>query len=242
MIKNYLLITWRSMMKNKLFIFINVVGLAVAIACSIVAYFNWEFDAKFDSHHLNRESIFRVSTIREFEGETTLYGYVPVPLGDVIKQNVPDVEKAVRMSWSYSNFKVEDNLFPGGLPYADPAFFEVFNFQMLAGNPAELRDKSRIFLTDEMAIKLFGRVDVVGKPVTQVLGSVLKEYVVGGVFKKQPANSSFNESSYTNYENYFDEAKDVDENDWKNRNTLFVVISDPNRIDAVSKQIARSPS
>src|SRR5687767_9948838 len=103
MIKNYLLITWRSMMKNKFFLFINIVGLAIAIACSIVAYFNWEFDATFNSHHIRAENIYRVSSVREFDGTTTLYGYVPVPLGNAIRENMPDVEKVVRLSWSFSN-------------------------------------------------------------------------------------------------------------------------------------------
>jgi len=237
MIKNYFLITWRSMMKNKFFLFINIVGLAVAIACAIVAFFNWEFDATFDSHHARAEKIYRVSSIREFENSATLYGYAPVPLANVIRQNIQEVEKAVRLSWSYSNFKVEDNLFPADLAYADSGFFDVFTFEMLAGNPADLKDKSRVFLSDEMALKLFGTADAVGKPLTQVIGSELKEYIVGGIFRKQPSNSSFNEGAYTNYENYFDEAKDIDENDWKNRTTLFLFINDPSRLQAIEKQI-----
>ena len=237
MIKNYLLITWRSMMKNRLFIFINVIGLAVAIACCIVSYFNWEFNARFDSHHTQKDNIYRVSAVREFEGKTTLYGYVPLPLGNVIRENIPEVEKIVRMSWSFSDIKVEDNLFPAGLAYVDPAFFEVFTFDMLAGNAADLSNKSRIFISEELAMKLFATVDVVGKPLTQVLGSVLKEYIVGGVFAKQPANSSFQEHSYTHYDNYFDDAKDVDEHDWKNRNTLFVTVADPARLETVRRQI-----
>ena len=237
MIKNYLLITWRSMMKNKFFIFVNIFGLSVAIACCIVAYFNWEFDAKFDSHHSNGGNIYRVSTVREFDGQTTLFGFAPVPLGNVIRQNVPDVDKVVRMSWSFSNFKVKDDLFPASLAYADAEFFEVFSFEILHGDAGALKDKSRIFISDEMAVKLFGRVDAVGEPLTQVMGTTIKEYVVGGVFKKQPANSSFNDSAYTNYENYFDEAKDINENDWTNRNTLFVLISDATRVEVISKQI-----
>lgn len=237
MIRNYFLITWGSMMKNKLFIFINVLGLAVAIACSIVAYFNWEFDAEFNKHHTKADKIYRVSTIREFEGKTTLYGYAPVALGNVVKQNMPDAEKVVRMSWSYSNVKVGDNLFPGGLAYADPDFFDVFSFEMIAGSPSDLKDKSKVFLSDEMALKLFGTVDAVGKPLTQVIGSVLKEYIVGGVFKKQPANSSFVEFAYTHYDNYYEDAKEVNENDWINRNTLFVLINDPARVEAISKQL-----
>ncbi|MBL7857005.1 MAG: ABC transporter permease [Cyclobacteriaceae bacterium] len=238
MIKNYFLITIRSMMKNKMFIFINVFGLAIGIASCIVAYFNWEFDAMFDSHHINREKIYRVSSIREFEGKRTLYGFAPLPLGATIRQNIPDADKVVRMSWSYSNFKVGDDLFPSGLAYADTDFFDVFSFEFIAGKGSELNNKSRVLISDEMAIKLFGTTDnVVGKLLTQVLGNDLKEYEVGAVFKKQPSNSSFSESAYVRYDNFFDDAKNVDENNWKERNTLFLQVSDPSRHEAIHKQL-----
>ena len=237
MFKNFLLITVRNLMKNKLFIFINVFGMAIAIACCIVAYFNWEFDARFDSHHKNRTSIYRISSIREFDGETTLYGHAPQPLGPTIKQNIQDVSKVVRLSWSYSDFKVSDNVFRSGLAYADPELFEVFSFEFLEGKPTELKDKSKVFLSDEMAIKLFGSTEVVGKQLTQVIGADLKEFQVGGVFKKQPANSSFNEDAYTHYDNVYDDDKNLKEDDWKARNTLFVMIDDPGRKDAVHKQL-----
>jgi len=237
MLKNYLLITLRSLLKNKLFIFINIFGLSIAIGCCIVAYFNWEYDATFNDHHEKKEHIYRVSSVREFEGKSTLYGYVPVPLGEVVRQNIPDVNKTVRMSWSYSNFKIGDNLFPSGLAYADPDFFNVFSFEFIVGQPADLKDKSKMFLSDEAAIKLYGTTDVVGKPLTQVLGTELKEYVIGGVYKRQPANSSFNDMAYTNYENYYDDDKEVDEHDWKNRNTLFVLINDDTRVATIKKQL-----
>ena len=67
MIKNHLLITIRSMMKNKLFIIINVLGMGISIACCIVGYFAYEYDSTFDAIHKNREKIYRVSAIREFE-------------------------------------------------------------------------------------------------------------------------------------------------------------------------------
>jgi len=225
-------------MKNKLFIIINVFGMGIAIACCIVAYFNWEFDARFDSHHVNRSSIYRVSSIREFEGQTTLYGHAPHALGLTIRQNMPDLSKVVRMSFSYSDFKVDDNVFRAGLAYADPEFFEAFSFEFVAGDPKDINDKSKVFLSEEMALKLFGATDVVGKQLTQVMGANLKEYQVGGVFKKQPGNSSFEEESYTHYDNYYDDDKSVEKSgDWKVRNTLFVMINDPTRVEIVHKQM-----
>jgi ABC-type antimicrobial peptide transport system permease subunit len=226
------------MMKNRFFIFINIFGMAVAIACTIVAYFNLEFDQKFDRNHVHLASIYRVSSVREFDNKSTLYGFVPLPMGAVIKQNMPDVDNVVRLSWSSSNFKVGDNLFAGGLAYADSDFFDVFTFEMIAGSAREMKDKSRMFLTDEMALKLFGTVNAVGKPLTQVMGSVQKEYVVGGVFRKPPPNSSFIDfSAFANYDNYFDEARGTSQTDWRERNTLFVRITDATRVPVVRDQL-----
>ncbi len=239
MIKNFLLVTVRNLLKNKLFIFINIFGMGIAIACCIVAYFNWEFDSQFDTHHRNRSNIYRVSAVREFEGESTLYGYVPHPLGASIKQNIADVQKVVRMSGSYSDFKVGDNIFPSDLAYADPEFFDVFSFTFLAGSPKDLNDKSKVFLSEEMALKLFGSTDVLGKQLTQVLGADVKELEIGGVFEKQPANSSFEEQAYTHYDNYYDDDKEVTEDDWKSRNTLFVMINDLGRKNAIHTQLQR---
>ncbi len=143
------------------------------------------------------------------------------------------------MSWSWSNLKIEDNLFPSWLAYADPEFFNVFSFSFLAGKPADLKDKSVIFVSDELAIKLFGTADVVGRQLTQVLGAKLKEVVVAGVFKKQPANSSFREDAYMSYEAGADEKKDFLENDWKNRNTVFIKIDDPARVATVRQGIQK---
>ncbi|HEY9005833.1 MAG TPA: ABC transporter permease [Ohtaekwangia sp.] len=237
MIKNYLLITLRSMMKNKLFIFINVFGLAIGIGCCIVAYFNWEFDVVFNAHHIKSEKIYRVSQLREFEGTEKLYGYAPLPMGLAVKQNIPDAEKVTRLNRSWSNFKVEDNLFPGGVAYVDPDFFDIFTFEFINGNPADLKDKSKVFLSDELARKLFNSTDVVGKQVTQVLGTNLKEMTVAGVFRKQPASSSFFYQSYMHYDNFYDDAKEVKEDDWKNWTTLFVLVNNANRLPVIHKQL-----
>lgn len=237
MIKNYLLITLRSMMKNKLFILINVFGLAIGIGCCIVAFFNWEFDTIFNTHHVHADKIYRVSQVREFEGTERLYGYTSLPMGPTVRQNIPDAEKVTRLNRSWSNFKVEDNLFPGGIAYVDPDFFEMFTFEFIHGQPADLKDKSKVFLSDEQAKRLFGSTDVVGKQLTQVLGTELKEFTVGGVFKKQPQSSSFRFQAYMHFDNFFDDAKDVKETDWKTWTTMFVMIPNPTRVSAIHKQL-----
>lgn len=241
MIKNYFLITFRNMMKNKLFIFINVFGMGVAIAQCIVGYFAYEYDNTFDAVHTNRASIYRVSSVREFENNLTRYGHTPLPLGELVDKTFPDVEQSTRYFGSWSNFKLESDLFPANVHYVDPEFFNLFTFDFLTGNPADLADKTSVFISEEMVVRLFGdAVSAQGKTIQQVYGQELKEVKIAGVFKDPVMNSSFYQrdgSAYMNFDNYRDEHKDIREDDWKVQSYLFVQIKDESRVKSVSKQL-----
>ncbi|MEK6783635.1 MAG: ABC transporter permease [Bacteroidota bacterium] len=237
MIKNFLLITLRSMMKNKLYLFINIFGMGIAIASCIVAYFNYDFNLSFDNNHINAPTIYRVNSIREFQNERTKYGYVPMALGNSIRQNVSDVDRTIRYYPGNGNFRIKEELLNSELTYVDTSFFKLFTFEFLEGN-GDMVDKSKIFITDEAAKKYFGTEKAIGKTITQVLDSgKLKEYVIGGVFKKQPTNSSFYTHAFTHFDNQFDVNKELDENSWKNRITLFLQVKDPSRIATIMDQI-----
>lgn len=238
MIKNYLLITIRSLFKNKLYISINIVGMAVAIACMIVGYYNFDFNNSFDEHHVNRNSIYRVNSLREFQNTIRAYGYSPLPLGSAIKENVKDIEEIVRYVSVGGNFRIDDDIFNGRLSYVDESFFEMFTYEFIEGNPAALKDRSRLLISEEQAIKYFGKEPAVGKMVSELLDSGrVREYVVGGVFKKQPSNSSFPDQAFTLVDNYFTRFREVDENNWRYRSTLFVQVKNPDRITAITNQI-----
>ena len=225
MIKNYLLITFRNLMKNKLFIFINVFGMAISIACCIIGYFNYDFNVSFDQHHKNANTIYRVGSVREFQNELTEYGHAPMALGNAIKQNVDGIDQVIRYTSEGKNFRIKETLFNSNTSYVDPAFFTVFTYEFIDGN-SDLKNRNEICISDELAIKYFGETKVVGKPLTQMLDSgKTKEYTVSGVFKKQPSNSSFSGQAFSHYDNLFEFAKgDFTENSWKYRNTLFVQI------------------
>ena len=176
MLRNFLLITLRSMMKNKLFIFINIFGMGVAIACCIVGYFIYEYDATFNAVHKNGEQIYRVSAVREFDNRVSKFGYCPLPLGVIVDQNFKDVEKSSRYFFSWSNLKREDDLFASNLSYVDPDFFEMFSFDFIKGDPKALQDFRSVFISDKMAVRLFASAEeAYGKTITQVIGQELKE-------------------------------------------------------------------
>ena len=227
------------MMKNKLFIFINVFGMAVAIACCIVAYFAYEYQATFDGNHTNGEHIYRVSALREFDKQTTRYGYAPLPLGGIVSQNFKDVDKSSRYHFSYSNFKREDDLFQSNLSYVDPEFFEMFSFEFIKGDPKALKDISSVFINDKMAVRLFGSpAEAFGKSITQVYGNNLKEIKIAGVFKEQPQNSSFyTREAFMNFENCKDEHTSITDDNWTQEATLFLQINDRDRVGLIHKQL-----
>jgi putative ABC transport system permease protein len=239
MLKNFFLITLRNMVENKLFIIINVFGMGVAIACCIVAYFAYEYDKAFDANHKNGHAIYRVSALREFEKQTTKFAYAPLPLGTVVEQNFKDVDKSSRFFYSWSNFKREDDLFQSKLSYVDPDFFEMFSFEFIVGDPKEIKDITSVFVSDKMAVRLFGSPkEAFGKTITQVYGLELKEVKIAGVFKEPPQNSSFYfREAYMNFENCKDEHKEATDNNWSQEVTLFVQINDESRVTSVHKQL-----
>jgi putative ABC transport system permease protein len=241
MFKNYFLITIRSMMKNKFFIIVNILGMGIAIACCIVGYFAYEYDSTFDHNHEHASTLYRVSSVREFDRQFTKFGLVPKPLSEAVRQNMKDVDQATRLFYSHSNFKREDDLFDAKLGYVDAEFFSMFTFDFIVGNGAGLKDKTSVVICEPMAIRLFKTPEeALGKTITQVYGSELKELKITGVFKEQPQNSSvFFREAYMNAENHKDEFKNATNENWNEQATLFVQITNPARVPAVLAQLQR---
>ncbi len=245
MIKNYLLITFRSLMKNKLFILINVFGMGIAIACCITAYLNREFSTTWDKVHLNSDQIYRVQFWREFQGKRERHGLAPMPLAGYIKQNIKEVDKTVRYMSSYCDMRIGDAVFGDQIVYADSAFFELFTYELKHGSFNNFYDKGKVFISDEIAKKYFNKEDVVGQPLTQiVLGKDgvrrPKEFEIGGVFKKQPQNTSLGFDVITLFDNFWDVNLDVEvsETNWKRwSHALFLKIDDPTKASIIAKQL-----
>lgn len=245
MIKNYLLITFRSLMKNKLFILINVFGMGIAIACCITAYLNWEYSADWDKGHVNADKIYRVQFWREFQGKRDRFGMAPMPLANYIKQNFKDVNKTVRYMSSYCDMRIGDEVFGDQIAYADSAFFELFTYELKHGSFTNFYDKGKVFISDKIARKYFNKEDVVGQLLTQiVLGKDgvrrPKEFEIGGVFTKPPLNTSLGFDVITPFDNFWDvnlEAE-LSETSWKKwTHVLFLKIDDPSRVPLVTKQL-----
>jgi ABC-type antimicrobial peptide transport system permease subunit len=239
MLRNYILITLRSIARNKIFILINVFGLGIAVACCIVGYLIWDFSGSFDKNHSKAESIYRIQSYQDYQGQRNRFATAPTPLGPIIRQNFSDVDNVVRYTSTQGNFRVGDEVFSSSVAYADSAFFDLFTFTLKSGTFSSLHDKSQILISDELARKYFDTEEVIGRQITQINNGVLKEFLIGGVFAEQPLNSSFGFQAITLWENCWDAMGEIEshDSDWKAMSTLFIQVNDKATIPGLTKQL-----
>ncbi|MCU0419282.1 MAG: ABC transporter permease [Cyclobacteriaceae bacterium] len=245
MLRNYLLITLRSLLKNKLFIFINVFGMGMAIACCLVAYLNYQFARGWDTSQKNAERIYRVQFWREFQEKRERYGMAPMPLAQYIRQNIKGVSRVVRLQPSYTDIRIGEEVFGTQTAFADSAFFDLFTVDLRHGTFSNFHDKSKIFISDKIALKYFNRTDVLDESLTQiVLGKDgirrPKEFIIGGVYKELPLNTSVRFDAITLFDNFWDINLDpeVSETNWKRWvGVLFLEINNPADVASVTQQL-----
>lgn len=169
----------------------------------------------------------------------------PMPLAGYIKQNFKEVDKVVRYMSSYCDMRIGEEVFGDQTVFADSAFFDLFTFELKSGTFQNFYDKGKIFISDKVAKKYYNTEDAVGKALTQiVLGKDgvrrPKEFEVGGVFKKQPLNSSLGFDVITLFDNFWDINLDQDlsETSWKKwSDVLFLKIGDPSKVADITRRL-----
>ena len=191
MFKNYLLITYRRLIKNKLFILINVFGMGIAIACCVVAYINLDYYSKWDKSFGNTENIYRVQFLREFQNSTERYGVSPMPLRSFVKQNMKGISQTSRYHSTYSDIRIGDEVFGTQMAFADSSFFDMFEFELKYGAFQNFGDRGKIFISDYVALKYFNKEDAVGESFTQIILDKdgvrrPKEFIVVEYLKRSP--------------------------------------------------------
>jgi len=199
MLKNYLTVAWRNLLRNKGYTFINVAGLAVGMACCLLITLYVRHELSYDRYHAQANQIYRV--LQAFRNSVPVAGERPAPeefqvwgnapVGPALAADFPEVRKIVRFTSHQSlllqhgdrRFLQEDLLF------MDSTAFEVFSWKMLAGNPRQaLVAPNSIVLTQSTARKYFGDQN----PVGQTLRVENQEtFTVTGLMEDVPSNSHF---------------------------------------------------
>jgi hypothetical protein len=144
MLKNYLLVTFRNLLKNRVFTMINILGLGIALSVCIVAFFNQMFNYEFDRQNVNFDKIYRVNSFRDMQGREQEYGMVPATLGLMAKKEIPGIEKSARLATSGSPVKRGVDIFPTQISYVDPEFLDIFTFHILLGDKKSIENHGNV--------------------------------------------------------------------------------------------------
>ena len=163
MLKSYLKIAWRSLLRQKGFSFINIAGLALGITCSLLIGLYVNNELRYDRHHEKADRIARVTLI-DLDDDRHWAATAPL-LAPAMKVAIPEIEAAARFYPVSTTLRYEDRLFnePDGV-YADSSVFDVFTFPLSRGNSkTALVAPQSIVLTTSMAQKYFGSVDPLGQ-------------------------------------------------------------------------------
>lgn len=151
MFTNYLLLTIRTLIRNKISFIINLLGMGIALGCCIAAYINYEFNVDFDKQLKNASQLYRISFINESEGKQVHYGVAPIPMGELIRENFNEVDQVLQYISKAATFRIGDEMFQKQFVYANQNFTELFSMELIYG-ALDLNDKSNVLISDKLAI------------------------------------------------------------------------------------------
>ncbi|MDN4165048.1 ABC transporter permease [Cytophagales bacterium LB-30] len=190
MIKNYFKIALRNLLKNRIYSFINIFGLAVGLACSILIFLWVADEYSYDRFHSNIDNIYRLHASQTWVQGIGTSSSMPYPLKDALKEKSSQIEHVAMTNWGEGNMlEVGDKRLNRFGLSATEDFFKIFSFQMLAGDSATaLKEPYSIVITEETAELFFPNEEAIGK---RIKIDHKDELIVTGVIKNLPRQSSF---------------------------------------------------
>ncbi|MDZ7363617.1 MAG: ABC transporter permease [candidate division KSB1 bacterium] len=196
MLKNYLITTLRKLGRQKNYTAINVLGLALGMACCLFIFLIIQYELRFDRFHSKRDRIYRLVTEEKINDIVSETMGSPIPMAAALRQDFPNLEKVtVAFGLSGGLFAVtqddgtvqrfQEN---DRVAFVEPEFFEIFDFPWLAGDPKSLAEPNGVALTEEFAQKFFDSADPLGRTIRMDNQIDLK---VVGVVKNFPLHTDF---------------------------------------------------
>ncbi|WP_222983674.1 ABC transporter permease [Flagellimonas meishanensis] len=240
MIKNYFKIAWRNLLKNKGYSIINVGGLALGMAVTLIIGLWIHDELTYNSYYKNRDKIAQVFQSQTFNGQTGTGPAIPLPLEPALRDGYADnFEHIMMSSWtmdSYIKYKESSIARPGN--YMQPIAPEFLNLEIVKGEKDGLREINSIMLAESTAEALFGNEDPIGKIVKL---SNQHDLMVTSVYKDIPFNNAFNDTDFIipwdNYVAQWEWIRNSLDNWGNNSFQLFVQIADNTTFEKVTDAI-----
>jgi putative ABC transport system permease protein len=186
MLKSYFIVALRSLKRNKLHAFINIIGLAIGMTCCILITLFVQFELSYDRQNKDADHIYRMGV----DLQANKWAISAFPIGALLKDNFPEIEKFTRIKPvetfvlnTANETKNKEKVF-----YADSSVFDVLDIQLLKGDPTTaLAEVNSMVITEDRARTYFGNEDPIGKTLT--LTNEKREFKITGIFKPLPSNS-----------------------------------------------------
>ena len=207
MLRNYFLIAWRNICKNRAYALINISGLALGIGCALLIFALVRFHYQTDRHHRNYERIYQFTSRFNSSGDPFNIQGVPYPFGQAVRNDYPEIERIAMLDEWYEPMiavpvanrddkKIKDKNHNGA--FVEPAFFSIFDYTWLAGGPDDLRQPGTVVMSADMARKCFGTTtNILGRTVR--LDARIPARVVG-VFADYQDNTDLDYSIMASWE------------------------------------------
>ncbi|WP_298609615.1 ABC transporter permease, partial [uncultured Spirosoma sp.] len=193
MLQNYLKIAWRGLLKNRLFTFLNLLGLATGLAVALLLMLYVKDELLFDKYHTKADRIYRVGLTATFDGKSMNWANAPNAVGPALKADIPTVEQQARFlrhNFGQTAFvKSGDKKFAeNNFYWADGSLFDIFDVELAKGNPKTVLDgPHKVVLSQATAERYFGSDNPVGKILYVDNKDTLE---VTGVYKNFPGTST----------------------------------------------------
>jgi putative ABC transport system permease protein len=188
---NYVKVAARKMRKHKGYTFINILGLSIGLACTILICLYVKDELSYDRHHRNARDIYRLAFREERGYKSVDYPITSGGIAPALLKEVPDVRNAVRFMRIFDELVScqEKQFYEKRIFFADESVFEAFTFPLIQGDPkTALAEPFTAVITEDMAKKYFGDADAMGR-VLRLDGG--RDFHVTGILKNVPPNSHF---------------------------------------------------
>ncbi len=208
MFQNYLKTAFRNLIRNKVFAFINILGLAIGMTCCFLILLFVQDELSYDTFQDKFDRIYRVKYIPKFAGGSMELARTPPPLSPLLTENFPEIERASRFFIRSASIEVpssnggENKRYEEGrFFFADSTLTDIFTFNFSKGNPETALDAPfSVIIAESIAQKYFGEADPIGK---SILMSGQYAFKVTGVFEDYPDNSHVHFELIAPYANMF---------------------------------------
>ncbi len=235
MLRNYIKIALRNLLRSKGFSVINISGLAIGMASAILILLWVQNEISYDRFHEKNNRLYEVWENSIYDGALQTGPPTPQLMGPALKSDYPEIENAARISWNSSIlFGYGDKVLKATGTWADPSFLTMFSFPLLKGNASTaLNDPYSLVITEKMSRKLFGDEDPIGK-IVRFDNS--ENFKVTGLLKDLPNNTQF-DFEFLNSSAFIESKKYLD-SDWTDVSIRTFVLLKPNtRLADVNSKI-----